>query len=361
MLRGMEVRDPVVISPFLYSFGFHESACFFLDTPPPATAMKHPGRSSSEESLEPLISVVVVNFNRREDLREAMLSVRRQDYPRVETLVVDNGSSDGSAEMLAEEFPEVELIAVAENLGMAGYSVGFERAAGELVFQMDNDSLIPDSRVLTEVARRFAVGPEELGIVACRVEEYRVGEDDPADLRALDDRVGPLESGGFHAGGVGFRRRHLDAVGGYHRAIFLYGSELFLQMKFLEKGYRIQYFPEILMLHKSSAVARSSAGVYFELRNRYWFMRRFARRSQQLRFLPFMLLYDLVYSLVRNRPGAFLKAVKDGFSPMPEDLGQPLRSNRPRFLRSVEEVGRRFGPLALVRSIGGGIRGQLRP
>ena len=322
--------------------------------------MKQPGRSSSEEDLEPLISVVVVNYNRREDLREAMLSVRQQDYPRVEVLVVDNASTDGSVELLAEEFPEVEVVALDENLGMAGYSVGFERARGELVFQMDNDSLIPAPNVLSEVALRFAAGPEELGIVACRVEEYRVEEDDPSDLRALDDRVGPIESGGFHAGGVGFRRRCLRAAGGYHRSVFLYGSELFLQMKFLEKGFRIQFFPEILMLHKSSAVARSAAGVYFELRNRYWFMRRFARWSQQVRFLPFMLCYDLVYAIARNRPGAYLRAVRDGFSPMPDDLKDPLRSDHPRFLRSVDDVGRRFGPLALLRSIGGGIRGQLR-
>lgn len=328
---------------------------------PRSSFMTSTERSFSESVSEPLISVVVVNYNRRDDLREAMLSVREQDYPRVEILVVDNGSSDGSAEMLAEEFPEVELIALDENLGMAGYSVGFEKAAGELVFQMDNDSLIPDAGVLTEVARRFAAGPEDLAVVACRVEEYRASSDEPVELRARDDRIGPIDTGGFHSGGVGFRRAHLRAAGGYHREVFLYGSELFLQMKILERGFRIHFFPEILMLHKSSGVARSSAGVYFELRNRYWFMRRFARRGQQVRYLPFMILYDLVYSLARRRPGAFFRALKDGFATIPGELGQPLRSARPQFVRKVDEVGRRFGLAALVRSIGGGFPGSTYP
>lgn len=317
--------------------------------------------SITEPSItKPLISVVIVNFNRRDDLREAIDSIHRQDYAPVEILVVDNASTDGSTEMLTAEFAEVKLLALDENAGMAGYSTGFEHASGEVIFQMDNDSLMPDSGVLAAVVRRFAEGPADLAAVACRVEEFRPESDDIELLRGRDQRHGPLDTGGFHSGGVGFRRALLRGAS-YPREVFLYGSELFLQMILLERGYRVFFFPEILMLHKSSGVARSSLGVYFELRNRYWFMRRFAHPTQQLRFFPFMILYDLIYALARQQPKAFAKALRDGFAPMPGELAQPLRSPRPKFRQKVDEVGRRFGPVALLRSLVGGFRGQARP
>ncbi len=302
------------------------------------------------------IAVVIVNFNRCDDLRQALLSVRRQDYSAAEILVVDNASEDSSRKMVAEEFPEVELISSNKNLGMSGYSVGFDRARSELLFQMDNDSLMPDSTVLGEVARRFAQGPPDLATVACRVEEWQPGSDDIETLRARDQRQGPITTGGFHSGGVGFRKALLDEVGYYHHEIFLYGSELFLQMKLLARDYTIGYFPELLMLHKSSGVARSPQGLYYELRNRYWFMRRFASTQQRLRFLPPMLIYDAVYTSAHRQPGAFFTAVSDGFGAMPPDLSQPLRSSSPNFQAKVEEVGRRFGFGELIRSIRSRVR-----
>ncbi|MEM7585725.1 MAG: hypothetical protein AAF560_20210, partial [Acidobacteriota bacterium] len=217
-------------------------------------------------------------------------------------------------------------------------------------------SLIPDSNVLGEVAQRFTEGPAELAVVACRVEEWLPESDDIDELRSRDRRRGPIETGGFHSGGVGFRRALLDEAGYYHREIFLYGSELFLQMKLLAHGYRIVHYPEILMLHKSSGVARSPQGLYYELRNRYWFMRRFASRRQRARFIPSMLLYDAVYTLANRRPSAFARAVKHGFGPMPPDLRQAVRSPSAIFQAKIEEVGRRFGLQALLRSVSTGLR-----
>jgi GT2 family glycosyltransferase len=54
---------------------------------------------------EALVSVVIVNYNRCDDLRAALHSLKRQDYPQVEIIVVDNASQDDSHAMLAAEFP----------------------------------------------------------------------------------------------------------------------------------------------------------------------------------------------------------------------------------------------------------------
>ena len=121
--------------------------------------------------MDDLITVVIANYNRCNDLREALLSIMSQDYPNVEVIVVDNASKDDSCEMLAREFPNVVVLNLSENLAMDGYSVGFRSAQGKYIFQMDNDSLMPDAKVLTEVVRRFEEGPPNLAVVATRVEE----------------------------------------------------------------------------------------------------------------------------------------------------------------------------------------------
>ena len=177
-----------------------------------------------------MVTVVIVNFNRSDDLREAVRSVRQQRSSGVEIIVVDNASTDDSRTMLSKEYPEVRLIALDENIGMDGYSAGFREAGGEIVFQMDNDSLMPDSEVLAEIVDRFDSGPAELAVVATRVEEYRRGLDTVEALRSRDPRHGPIDTGGFHAGGVGFKKTLLDDLGYYDRDVFLYGSEIFLQM-----------------------------------------------------------------------------------------------------------------------------------
>lgn len=295
-----------------------------------------------------MLSVVIVNYNRGNDLREALLSVKRQNYPDIEMIVVDNASQDGSLEMLSTEFPEVIAVALKENIGMDGYSVGFEKAKGEFIFQMDNDSLMPDENVLSEVVRRFNEGPEDLAVVATRVEEFNIEKDEIETLRQQDKRSGPLDTGGFHSGGVGFRKKYLDYVGYYNRDVFLYGSELFLQMKFLAANYKVFYYPEILMLHKSSKAARSSKGLFYELRNRYWFMRKFATLSQKIRFLPSIMFHDFLYSFYKKSPHVYFKALREGFRVMPPSLSKYTCSGNPDYKNKVDEVGKNYGITALI-------------
>jgi hypothetical protein len=303
------------------------------------------------ESTIPRVTVVIVNYNRCDDLREALFSIKAQDYPHREIVVVDNASQDGSRRMLAKEFPEVRMLALSENIGMDGYSLGFRQARGEIIFQMDNDSLMPGPQVLQQVVRRFQEGPPHLAAVATRVEEYRRGPEEIEELRQRDPRIGPINTGGFHAGGVGFRSSFLKEVDYYNRDVFLYGSELFLQMKFLAAGYQVFYYPEIFMLHKSSGLARDSLGVYYEVRNRYWFMRHFATPGQKMRFVPAMVLHDAVYTGSKKALKIFCRSLRDGWGPLPPSLTTPLRSGRPDFVNKVNEVGRECGISSLWRRI----------
>ena len=72
--------------------------------------------------MTPLISVVVVNFNGKKFLDDCLSSLARQTFRDFEMILVDNGSSDGSAEYVRERYPSVILVESGTNLGFAGGS-----------------------------------------------------------------------------------------------------------------------------------------------------------------------------------------------------------------------------------------------
>ena len=84
--------------------------------------------------MTPVVSVIVVNWNRRDMLRACLKSLRAQTLRDFEIVVVDNGSGDGSPAMVLEEFPEAELIRNSENRGFcAGNNQGIRQARGTVL------------------------------------------------------------------------------------------------------------------------------------------------------------------------------------------------------------------------------------
>ena len=107
------------------------------------------------------LSVCIVSWNVRGDLQRCLESVR-EGAPGLEceTFVVDNASEDGSAGMVAEQFPEVELVVNTENLGFAAANVqAMERARGRYVLLLNPDTLVPPG-ALMELVRRADAHPE---------------------------------------------------------------------------------------------------------------------------------------------------------------------------------------------------------
>src|SRR5688572_4134177 len=78
------------------------------------------------------LSIVIVNWNSRDDLRPCLESLRAQTLRDAEIIVIDNGSTDGSAAMVASDFTECRLLAQADNLGFAeGCNRGIEASSGD--------------------------------------------------------------------------------------------------------------------------------------------------------------------------------------------------------------------------------------
>src|SRR4030067_2615056 len=102
---------------------------------------------------QPLVPVVIPNWNGKHSVKDCLQALREQSYPSFEVILVDNGSTDGSADFVRKEFPEVRLVFHRENLGFAeGTNTGIRVASGEWIATLNNDT-IADREWLTEAVK----------------------------------------------------------------------------------------------------------------------------------------------------------------------------------------------------------------
>ena len=91
--------------------------------------------------MMPEVSVIIPNYNGIQYLKRVLESLRLQTFTDFETILVDNGSTDGSAEFVEKAFPEVRLIALPENTGFAcGVNVGIRSCSSKYVILLNNDT-----------------------------------------------------------------------------------------------------------------------------------------------------------------------------------------------------------------------------
>src|SRR5690554_4798994 len=88
----------------------------------------------------PLVSIVILCWNRKKDMKESLNNIRKIDYTNLEVIVVDNCSTDGTVEMIEQDYPEVNLIKMYKNIGIEAYNIGFKNSLGEYIVILDDDS-----------------------------------------------------------------------------------------------------------------------------------------------------------------------------------------------------------------------------
>ncbi len=95
-----------------------------------------------DSAESPLVSIIVLNWNGERVIRLSLDSVKKLDYPNTEVIVVDNGSTDSSVDIIRREYPEFRLIENGRNLGFsAGMNVGIEASKGQLILLYNNDAI----------------------------------------------------------------------------------------------------------------------------------------------------------------------------------------------------------------------------
>ena len=113
--------------------------------------------------MRPRASVLIVNHNTRELLRDCKASLEAVAFDSFEVIVVDNGSTDGSAAMLRETFPWARVIEAGENLGFVGGNMlGYAQARGEYICFLNSDTRV-EPRFLSTLVRFMDETPDAGG------------------------------------------------------------------------------------------------------------------------------------------------------------------------------------------------------
>jgi GT2 family glycosyltransferase len=202
----------------------------------------------------PRLSVVILTYNRQDELRRTLQHMcALPEQPPI--IVVDNASSDGTADMVHTEFPQVRLIASPGNIGGAGRNLGVQAADTPYVAFADDDSWW-EPGALPAAADLLDAHPSVAAVCSRILLGEQRREDPICAMMAnsplpADGLPGPALLG-FVACAVVFRRQaYLDA-GGYEPRFFVGGEEALLTLDLVEAGWRIVYAGHLVAHHHPS-------------------------------------------------------------------------------------------------------------
>jgi GT2 family glycosyltransferase len=233
-------------------------------------------------NLQPLISIVIVNWNGARHLPVCLNALRRQTFRDFETILVDNHSHDDSLELLARDYPEVKVIALKENRGFAGgNNTGIRVAHGEFVVLLNNDTEV-DPRWLGEIVAAFERHPEA-GFVASKMKlfDQRDKFHTAGDYYRLDGIPGnrgvwEIDRGQYDreeyvfsacGGSAAYRRSMLDQIGLLDEDFFYSCEDVDLAWRAQLAGWRCVYAPQAIVYHKLSATGGGATASYHDGRN----------------------------------------------------------------------------------------------
>ena len=277
-----------------------------------------------------MVSAIVVNYNRGDLLVECLRSLEvaldRLDEAS-ELVVVDNGSTDGSPDLVAAEFPEAALLGLPENRGFAGgVAAGLRQARGAWILLLNNDAVAEPDCVLElmAVARsetqvgsvaaqmRFAGRNEVINSAGIEVDRLGIAYDRLLGAPVAASEEGPVEVFGSSAGAALYSRAMLADVGGFDETFFAFLEDADLAWRARMGGWRSFYAPSAVVLHHHSATAVHGSSRKFFLvgRNRVRLLAKNADARQLVRYGPAMVAYDVAYVLYAAVRGHTLAPIR---------------------------------------------------
>ena len=219
-----------------------------------------------------LVSVVILTWERKEDVLAAVQSVYDQAYRNIEIIVVDNASTDGTVDALRAAYPAIKIIVQERNVGAAaGRNPGIAAASGDIIFLLDSDASL-GSDTLKKIVTKFQNAPET-GAITCKILNDTTREIDPATwiFSEKDKLDQDMEFFSFSLCecGTAIRKEVFDRAGLFLDMLFFGREGEELGLRVLKAGYQILYYPESVIYHRASPLKRLEGKnwEYYNLRN----------------------------------------------------------------------------------------------
>ncbi|MBU1326630.1 glycosyltransferase family 2 protein [Patescibacteria group bacterium] len=286
----------------------------------------------------PDLSVVILNFNTRDLTRKCLVSIYASNMGeyRMEVIICDNGSTDGSLESIKKEFPDALLIENGKNLGFAaGNNPGIKSAKGRNILLLNSDTEVqPDTfRIMID----HMDGNPKIGASTCKL-ILADGTMDPACHRGFPSPWAALTYfsgleklfsksrifGQYHQGykdlntihevdmisGAFFlaRRKAVIEVGPLDEEYFFYGEDMDWCFRMKEKGWKIMFNPTAYTIHLKKKSGRANTDrtrrikteIFFFQYNKLFYQKNYERYYPQIVMRCIYFLFDLRIFLLKH-------------------------------------------------------------
>jgi hypothetical protein len=297
---------------------------------------------SSEQVMtghDPLIEIIIPNWNGKDMLAHCLLSLRRQTFSGFCVTVVDNGSRDGSIELVAGEFPEVRLIQLEHNTGFSiAVNKGIETASAPWLLLLNNDMEVA-ADCLENL--RVAIGkyPEydffALKMMSFHRREYIDGAGDAVLRGGVGYRLGTMETDcdryrqdretfGACAGAALYAKQFFMKVGLFDGDFFAYLEDVDLNMRARRLGSRCMFLAGAIVFHIGSASSGSKINaltVRLSTRNNFYVLLKNYSLGMVVRFFPAIAAYQfawMVFCLKKGMFGAYVSGLVQVAGSLPQ-------------------------------------------
>ena len=280
------------------------------------------------------LSVIIPNFNGKKFLKMCLNSIKQQNCPFYEIIVVDNASSDGSIEYINDHYPELILIQNEKNLGFAAaVNQGIMISSSEYIFLLNNDvELEPDciSNLIKCIEK-----DRNIFAVSSKMVQYtdRSKMDDAGDeytifgwTRKVGDGKSPdlynaeRETFSACAGAALYRKSILDEIGYFDGNFFAYMEDVDISYRARIRGYKCVYCPEAVVYHLGSGTSGSKYNefkiklaarnnVYVPYKNMPW-----PQLALNVIFLLAGYFIKYLFFFRKGQGNIYLKGLKEGFN-----------------------------------------------
>lgn len=259
----------------------------------------------------PLVSIVTLTWNTTEITCDFLRSINEHcSYPKLEIIIVDNGSKEDPTSVFKEIRPDVSVLLNGKNLGFTGgNNVGIKAAKGDFLFIVNNDTEFTPGLIegLLDIFQKYP----DAGIVSPKFHYfYHKGTIEYAGYQTVNVFTGrnsmigckEEDKGQYdeikttnyaHGGGMIVPRKIIEEVGGLPEEFFIYYEEFDWCDQIKRKGYKVYYQPQSLIYHKESMTTgkESPFKTFYHTKNRILYMK---RNTSTFNFIVFLAYFSFL-------------------------------------------------------------------
>ena len=269
----------------------------------------------------PTISIIFPNYNGKQDALEFIASVFKSDYPqnKIEIIMIDNGSTDGSAGAVAKKYPQVKVIRLEENLGPGvARNEGIKNARKEIIFLADNDSKLESTTL--KIMTSYLSSHPEINILGPKILHVKP-KGELVSCGFYWNRWLAIESGKRKPNidkdvdwvaccALMIRKKDLEKIGLFDRRFFLFAEDADFCLRAKKMGFKVRSTPSAIVYHDRSTppIFTPQQDYYNYYYSKFLLIFKYSSSLQILFTLPVhLLLFTMANVLRGNREYPILK------------------------------------------------------